>query len=153
MLESEGGLLAFHKLMRDYFRFKSRRDVPHKDMFRMLSESGKSATFLTIYKDKLVGGCVCIYSGNNAYLWYLAAKRKTYHHLWPNTMAVWAALQYAYRQHLDHLFFLDAGLPFERSPLRDFILGFGGKPVSKYRWFRFPLPFLNKLMYWLYNDK
>lgn len=153
IMESKQEFDAFYKIMLNYFRLKSRRDVPHKTMFRMLLESGRSKTFLTTYKDKLVGGCVCLMSDNNAYLWYLASKRKTYHNLWPNAMSVWAAIKHAHSQGLDHMYFLDVGLPFKNNPLREFIMEFGGKPVSKYRWFRLPWPPLNKAMFWLYNDK
>lgn len=119
----------------------------------MLNSEGDSKTFVTIYKNKIIGGCVCLYSGKNAYMWYLASKRKTYIHLSPASITVWAAIKYAYTHGYEHIYFLDAGLPFRNNPFREFILSFGGKPVSKYRWFRLPVPYINRFLSWCYNDK
>ncbi len=151
--ENEKELGAFYKLLRSYFRFKTRRSIPHRKMFSMLNSEGDSKTFVTIYKNKIIGGCVCLYSGKNAYMWYLASKRKTYIHLSPASITVWAAIKYAYTHGYEHIYFLDAGLPFRNNPFREFILSFGGKPVSKYRWFRLPVPYINRFLSWCYNDK
>ena len=50
------------------------------------------------------------------------------------------------------MYFLDAGLPFKRNPMREFILNFGGKQVSEYRWFRIQFPWVGRLMDWFYNE-
>ena len=152
-IKNEDELTEFYNLLRNYFRFKTRRSIPQKKMFCLLNSSGNSKTFVTIYKNKIIGGCVCLYSGKNAYMWYLASKRKTYIHLSPSSITVWAAIKYAYVHEYEHIYFLDAGLPFRNNPFRDFILSFGGKPVSKYRWFKFPLPYINKVLSWCYNYK
>lgn len=152
-LSGEAELRSFYKLLHAYFLFKTRRNIPNKNMFRQLAQSQHSKTLATVYKGKIIGGCVCIFSDNNAYLWYIASKRKTYHHIHPNTATVWSAIEYAYTHHFDHIFFLDAGLPFRQNPMREFILSFGGKPVSKFRWFWIPIPRINKIVSWFYNDK
>jgi len=153
LLSDEAELNTFYKLLHNYFFFKTRRHIPGKNLFRQLAKSANSKILITLYKSRIIGGCVCIFSCNNAYLWYLASKRKTYHHIRPNSATVWAAIEYAHKQHFNHIYFLDAGLPFRNNPMRDFILSFGGKPISKYRWFRFPIPRVNKLLSWFYNDK
>lgn len=143
---------AFHRLLRNYFRLKHRRSVPAKEMFHLLAEDNHSKTFITKYKGNVIGGCVCLYSENNAYLWYLASKKKTYHLLHPDAVTIWQAIKYAHDKGYDHIYFMDAGLPLKKSPFREFILQFGGKPVSKYRWFRCPFPWINKLCSWLFNE-
>lgn len=52
-------------------------------------------------------------------------------------MTIWQALSDAQEQDAQHLHFMDAGLPLKSNLYREFILGFGGKPVTKFRWFRF----------------
>jgi hypothetical protein len=47
---------------------------------------------------------------------------------------------------------MDVGLPFKKSHYRDFILKFGGKEVSSYRWFRFTFGWLNHLMRLVYKE-
>lgn len=152
-IKNEEELTVFYKLLRNYFRFKTRRSIPQKKMFSLMNASGNSKTFVSIYKNKIIGGCVCIYSGNNAYMWYLASKCKTYIHLSPSCITVWSAIKYAYNNGYDHIYFLDAGLPFRNNPFREFILSFGGKPVAKYRWFRLPISCINNFLSWCYNDK
>lgn len=65
---------------------------------------------------------------------------------------MWKALNYAHEHHYGHMFFMDVGLPWRRNPFRDFILSFGGKPVSTYRWFRFSISWVNSLLRWLHRE-
>lgn len=152
ILTDKHDLHTFYKQLRRYFLTKGRRYVPHEKIFQMMHEEGRSKTFATTYKNKIIGGCVCIYSQSEAFLWFLASKRTSYHHLSPDTTTVWAAIKYAHINNYQHIYFLDAGLPFKSNPFREFILKFGGKPVTKYRWFRFPCSAINKLFSWIYND-
>ncbi len=144
---------SFHQLLKRYYRFKPRRHIPNERYFQEMAKSQHCKIFLTTYEGKKIGGCACAFSGGNAYLWFLAAKRKTYAKLHPDTITTWNAIQYAYKHHYDHIFFMDVGLPWHRNPFREFILSFGGKPVSKYRWFRFYSSIINKMLTWLYKDK
>ncbi|MCI6550209.1 MAG: GNAT family N-acetyltransferase, partial [Prevotella sp.] len=32
------------------------------------------------------------------------------------------------------------------------ILSFGGKPVAKYRWFRFSIGWINRILTWIYKE-
>lgn len=76
-----------------------------------MAKSHNAKIFLTTYGGKNIGGCACVYSEGNAYLCYLAAKRKTYSMLHPDTMVVWNAIQYAYEHNYNHIYFMDVGLP------------------------------------------
>ena len=100
----------------------------------------------------MVGCCACVFSAGNAYLWYSAALRKSYARLHPLAATVWNAIKYAHENNYAHMCFMDVGLPFQRNPYREFILQFGGKPVSTYRWFRFSVKWVNALLAWLYRD-
>lgn len=140
------------KLLKWHFKFKARRSIPSVDMFQQLSTLDKCKMFVTKYRKHVIGTCICIYTNGNAYMWHLASLRKSYMPLHPTTLTVWAALSDAYAEGMRHMYFLDAGLPFKHSPMRDFILSFGGKPVTKYRWFITPLPWLNSIVNWIYNE-
>ena len=67
-------------------------------------------------------------------------------------MTVWQAIIWAWKHNYAHIYFLDAGLPYPNNPFREFILRFGGKPVAKYRWFRFSIGWLNKLLSWIWKE-
>lgn len=149
---SEAEVLAFHKLLRRFYRFKWRRLIPPARQFAELYNSRHAHFFVTLYKDKIIGGCTCICSEGNAYLWYLASRRKRYPHLHPNMMTIWHAINWAWQHNYAHFCFLDVGLPYPRNPFREFILKFGGKPVAKYRWFRFTIGWLNGVVSWFYKE-
>ena len=140
------------RLLRRHFRFKPRRTVPKIEELRMLVKSGHSKVFVTKQGTKVVATCVCIYSEGNAYIWYLAYNNKRRMALSPMSHTVWTVLNDAHKTGYRHLYFLDAGLPFEHSSMREFILSFGGKPVTKYRWFRTPFAWLNRLFSWIYSE-
>lgn len=151
-VSSQTEMDAFYKMLNGFYRMKIRRLIPPIDQFRQLYASDNAKIFVTTYHGKMIGGCACAYSEGNAYLWYLASKRKSYPLLHPNLMTIWNALNYAYAHNYAHFFFLDAGLPWKRSRFREFILRFGGKPVAKYRWFRFSIGWLNRVLTWLYRE-
>ena len=129
-----------------------RRIIPKIEQFKELYKSHNARLLIPLYKNKLVGGCACPYSEGDAYLWYLASKRKSHPTLHSDTMTVWKAIGHAYEHRYAHIRFLDVGLPFKGNPFRDFILSFGGKPVAKYRWFRISIPWLNRLLSWWYAE-
>lgn len=67
-------------------------------------------------------------------------------------MTIWYALKYAHEHGYAHFRFMDAGLPWKQNLYREFLLNFGGKPVTSYRWFRFYTRIINKILYWIYKQ-
>ena len=151
-VESDGEFEDYYHMLRRFFSFKVRRYLPPEQMFRQLKDDGRCKLYVTLYKEKVIGGCAVAISEGNAYLWYMASLRKSHHYLHPGTMTVWHALEEAYAIGLRHFYFMDVGLPFRKDPRREFILRFGGKPVGTYRWFRFTLPWMNKFAGWFYKE-
>lgn len=150
--EKEEDIRDFHRLLKNYFRLKIRRDIPSLDFLRQLQNNKSGKVFLTTYKNKVIGGCSCIFTKGNAYLWHLASKRKTYAFLSPELITTWAAIKYAHAHHYDHIYFMNVGFPWKKNPKREFFLSFGGKPVTKYRWFRFRSKIVNCIVNWLYKE-
>ena len=149
---TEEDLDRFVHLVRGFYRWKVHRVVPPEKQIAEIYRSDNGRLFATLYKGRLIGGCVCVYSEGNAYLWYLASLRKRYAWLHPAMMTVWQAITWAWKHNYAHIYFLDAGLPYPNNPFREFILRFGGKPVAKYRWFRFSIGWLNKLLSWIWKE-
>ena len=151
-IESAEDFKKFIKLLRSHHWFKPKRYIPDGEFFRQLMEGQNARLFVTEYHEKVIGCCACAYSKGDAYLWYSGFRRKSYLRLHPDIMTVWNALQQAYEYKYNHMFFMDVGLPFRRNSFREFILSFGGKPVSTYRWFRCNLPWVNALLKWVYKS-
>ena len=138
-------------MLRRNYSSKIRKHFPDLHLFRMLMKQGAAKVFLVKYKNKIIGGSFCMYSGDTAYLCFSGGLRKTFAWLHPGAMAVWVALQDAHAHGYGHFEFVDAGLPFRKTGYRNFILSFGGKQVSTRRWFRFRWTWLNRLAGWLYR--
>lgn len=142
----------FHKLYKSFYRMKPHNYVPSKEYFEEISQSCGARLLVCTKATKMLGGCTLAFCNGDAYLWHLAARRKSYLPLHPDTVTVWQAIRYAYGTGCRHIHFMDIGLPWKRNSFRNFIRSFGGKPVTKFRWFRFSNPFVNKLLKWVYKQ-
>lgn len=152
VVSKEEDFVAFSKLLRHHNILKPKRYIPDDKFFRQLMEQDNGRLFVTKYHGRVIGCSACVYSNNNAYLWYSAFRRKTYMHLHPDVVTIWDTIKDAYNRGFQHVYFLDVGLPFSRNPFREFILRFGGKEQSTYRWFRFSIKWVNKLLAWIYRE-
>ena len=155
---SEADFALFMRLLRRHNRLKPKRYIPQDDFFRGITAQGNGRLYLTRYHDHVIGCSAVVYSGshehlqNNAYLWYAAFRRKSFAWLHPDELTIWHAIKDSHRRGYDHICFLDVGLPFRKNRFRDFILRFGGKPTSTYRWFHTSIGWLNRLLSWFYRD-
>ena len=143
---------AFSKLLRKHNLLKPKRYIPDDLFFRRLMEGDDGQLFVTKYHNRVIGCSAVVYSEGNAYLWYSAFRRKSFIAVHPDVMTIWDAMQDCYQRGFDHMCFMDVGLPFSKNPFREFILRFGGKEQSTYRWFRFSIRWVNKLLRWLYRE-
>lgn len=140
----------FSRMLNHVYSSRIRRYFPNNNFFHYMDNlfvHGEQAKiFVVKYKEKIIGGSVCIYSGENAYLWFSGGMRKTYALQYPGILAVWMALKDAHERGYRHMEFMDVGLPFRKHGYRDFVLRFGGKQSSTRRWFRISWRWLNNLM-------
>lgn len=134
------------------YKFKPLRFLPVKKFFELINKSKNCTMLVSRYKGKAIGGATIVYSKENAFLWYYAAKSKTYPLLHPGLTTIWNAISLCHKRNYKHIIFMNTGLPFKRSRFRDFILTFGGKPYSSYRWFKINIPYLSRLSSWLFRE-
>lgn len=150
--ETDEEFRAFSKLLHHHHWLKPRRFIPNDVQFRGMQESGHCKLFITQYHGHVIGCSVLAYSRHDAYLWYSAARRKSYASLHPNAVTYWNTIKDAHADGYDHIRFMDVGLPFRKNIYRDFILKFGGKEVSTYRWFYISIRWVNALASWLWRE-
>ena len=151
-VENVDDFRAFSRLLRHHNWLKPKRYIPDDTFFQRIQQQQLGRLYVTKMHGHVIGCSAVVYSGRNAYLWYSAFRRKTYAWLHPDVLTIWHAIKDAHRRGFDHMFFLDVGLPFSRNPFREFILRFGGKPASTYRWFHCNLSWVNRLLSWIYRD-
>ena len=152
IVQTEDDFKAFSKLLRKHNLLKPKRYIPDDTFFRKIMEGEHGRLFVTKYRGKVIACSACVYSMGDAYLWYSAFRRKTYRFLHPDVVVVWDVMKHAYENGYAHMCFMDVGLPFSKNPFREFILRFGGKEQSTYRWFRFSIRWINSLLSWLYRE-
>ncbi|MFA6812197.1 MAG: GNAT family N-acetyltransferase [Bacteroidaceae bacterium] len=141
---------GFARMLKRNYSSHIRKTFPNKIFFQQINEilvkSGRAKIFIVKYKEKIIGGSVCSYSGENASLWYSGGMHTTYAHQYPGVLAVWGAMKDAHRCGYRHIEFMDVGLPFQKNGYRNFVTLFGGKLSSTRRWFKFRWRWLNKLL-------
>ena len=152
IVSTEEDFKAFQKLLRKHHILKPKRYIPDEIFFRKVMEGTGGKLFVTKYHGRVIACAAVAYSEGDAYLWYSAFRRKTYHKLHPDTIVIWDVMKHAHQNGYKHMRFMDVGLPYGKNPFREFILRFGGKEQSTYRWFRFSIRWVNKLLAWLYRE-
>lgn len=150
-VSSDDDFHAFSTLLRHHNWTKPKRYIPADEFFRGL-HGDHGRLFVTRFRGRVVGCSAVAYSQNQAYLWYAAYRRKSFAWLRPDVLTIWHAIKSSYERGCEHIFFMDVGLPFQKNVYRDFILRFGGKPTSTYRWFKFSVGWINSLFSWFYRD-
>lgn len=143
---------SFMRLLRQHHWLKPKRYIPAAEFFQGLRQCQDGRLYLTRYREHIIGCSAVAYSQGQAYLWYAAYRRKTYAWLHPAVLTVWHAIKDSHRRRMEHIFFMDVGLPFRKNAYREFILRFGGKPTSTYRWFRCSIGWVNSVLSWFYRD-
>lgn len=151
-VKNEDDFLAFTKLMRRHNRLKPKRYIPADEFFRGLYESENGRLYVTRYHGYIIGCSALVYSENQAYLWYAAYRRKTFAFLHPADVTIWHAIKDSHSKGYEHIYFMDVGLPFRKNTFREFLLRFGGKPTSSYRWFHCTIGWINNMLSWFYRD-
>ena len=143
---------AFMHLLRMHNKLKPKRFIPANEFFLGLMNTPNARLFLTRYNGHTIGCSAVVYSQQQAYLWYAAYRRKTFAILHPDILTIWHVLKDAHQRGYEHVFFMDVGLPFRKNVFREFILRFGGKQTSGYRWFHCTIGWINNLFSWYYRD-
>ena len=151
-VQTDADFGAFSKLLRRHNWLKPKRYIPSDAFFQAIRERGNGSLSLTRYHGHVIGCSAVVYSQRQAYLWYCAFRRKSYARLHPDLLTIWHAIKSAHAEGYEHIYFMDVGLPFRKNRFRDFILRFGGKPTSTYRWFHCAIPWVNRLLSWVYRE-
>jgi hypothetical protein len=147
---SETEFKQFHEILKQLYRHKVRKPLPHHSFFdnfrKILVPAGAGKLLVVKKNDTVIGGILCaIMPGKTIYEWYIAGLDDEYKDIHPSVLATWAAIRYAIREQLDHFDFLGAGSPDSAYGVRDFKERFGGETVEYGRFERVHQPVLMKI--------
>ena len=152
LVENDQEFKAASKLLRHHHWLKPRRYLPPDTFFRGMMESGSCKIFISQFREHVIGVSVLVLYDKDSYLWYSASRRKSFAPLHPHAVTIWETIKWAHANGREHIRFMDVGLPFRKNLYRDFILRFGGKETSTYRWFRISIRWINRLASWLWRE-
>ena len=102
--DNEKDIQDFSRMLKKAYSSQVRKHFPDIGFFRLLAwqnpEKELAKVFLVKYKGKIIGGSICLFSKESAYLWFSGGMRKTYAFLYPGILAVWAPITYARRKRI-----------------------------------------------------
>ena len=161
LADTEAEIKEFALMLKRNYLSKIRKHFPAIEFFQQIQRGiqdvhlGESwqrfKIFIVKHQQKIIGGSVCIYSGDTAFVWFSGGLNKTHLRQYPGVLAVWKALTDAQERGFKHLEFMDVGTPFRKHGYRDFVLRFGGEQISTRRWFHFRWKWLNQLCVRFYD--
>lgn len=155
VIESREELDDFFHMLKNFYSSKFARYLPNiyffYNLFTYNTDKQLGEIFTVRYHGKIIGGAVCFFSEDTAYLVLAGGLRKSYPTLYPNVLSIWNAMLTSRKMGYSHFEFMNVGLPFKKLGYRDFILRFGGRQLGTRRWFRFRWKWLNKTMEKFYS--
>ena len=105
---------------------------------------GKGKIILTRYQNKIIGGAVLGFEGNETvYCLYYWGKSKRYKNLYPTIFTLYSAMQLAEDNGFSFFDYMDVGFLNKNAGRSRFLLQFGGKQAATRRWYRYNWDLLN----------
>ncbi|MCX6303796.1 MAG: peptidoglycan bridge formation glycyltransferase FemA/FemB family protein [Bacteroidetes bacterium] len=137
--ESAGEVEAFYQLLKDLYKTKVRKPLPPLTFFlnfyQKIQLENKGVILVVIYKDAVIGGMVCPFSGlHTIHEWYICSLQDRLKHLYPGVLATWAGIDFAIRHKFRYFDFMGIGSPQKPYGVRNFKTKFGGEIINYGRW-------------------
>jgi lipid II:glycine glycyltransferase (peptidoglycan interpeptide bridge formation enzyme) len=129
----------FYRLLQDLYKKKVRKPLPPLNFFinfyQKIQLENKGALLIVNYKDEVIGGMVCPFSGHQTvHEWYICSLQDRLKHLYPGVLATWAGIDFAIRNKFRYFDFMGIGSPQKPYGVRNFKTQFGGEIINFGRW-------------------
>ena len=130
---------SFYRLLKDLYQKKVRKPLPPLTFFinfyRKIQLEKKGVVLVVVYKDEVIGGMVCPFSGNHTvHEWYICSLQNRLKHLYPGVLATWAGIDFAFDNNFSSFDFMGIGSPQKPYGVRNFKTRFGGEVINFGRW-------------------
>jgi serine/alanine adding enzyme len=134
----------FYNILLNLYREKIKKPIFPKEFFEGVFINKFGKYFLVIYNEEIIGGILCpILEGTCIYEFYICALDEEFKEQYPSTMATWAAIEYANKNHIPVFDFMGAGRKDTDYGVREFKSRFGGELVEFGRYIKLN----NKILY------
>ena len=147
-------VIEFYNILQKLYVQKVKKPLFPKEFFEEIFNKCFGKYFLATYKEKIIGGILCpIIEGRCIYEFYVCGLDEEYREQCPSTMATWAAIEYANRNHIHFFDFMGAGRKDQDYGVREFKSRFGGELVEYGRFIKINKPILYKIGVFALNLK
>jgi lipid II:glycine glycyltransferase (peptidoglycan interpeptide bridge formation enzyme) len=144
--ENVSEINEFYFILQKLYNQKIKKPLFSKKFFEKIFNKGFGKYFLVIYNNKIIGGIICpILKGRCIYEFYVCGWDEEYKEQYPSTMATWAAMEFANKNHIPIFDFMGAGISGMDYGVRDYKSRFGGELVEYGRYIKIANPILYKI--------
>jgi serine/alanine adding enzyme len=135
---------AVYSILKDLYDTRVKLPLPDFDFFRGFLHSDIAKFFVVKYEGKVIAGSFCLFlPGKNLFTMYYCGERVINNRIFPTSLAIYAAIEFAVQQKVEIVDMMGAGKPNEEYGVRDYKSQFGGDLVAFGRY----LKVLNPLLY------
>lgn len=146
LAKSVEDVLDVYNILKNLYAEKVKLPLPDFDFFKSFLYSDIARVFVVKYDEKIIAGSFCfVYPGRNIYTMYYSGLREIKKKIFPTSLAVYAAIEYAARNGIQYVDLMGAGKPDQQYGVRDYKAQFGGELVEHGRFLKIFKPFLYQL--------
>lgn len=121
----------FYSVLDDLYRTKVKTPLFPFSFFEKLYTSVFGRFLLVKYKDRIVGGTVCVCGDDVVYEWFACGEDGVHKNVYPSTLATYAGICFAAENGFRRFDMMGAGAPEDGGyGVRDFKMKFGGELVE-----------------------
>jgi Uncharacterized protein involved in methicillin resistance len=128
---SIGEISDFYSILEELYRTRVKTPLFPKSFFMKLWEMPFSKFILVKYKDRIVGGTLCVFDNDTVYEWFACGEDGAYKNVFPSTVATYYGIQFAVQNGFQRFDMMGAGSPGDGGyGVREFKAKFGGELVE-----------------------
>lgn len=143
---TEEQVIEYYAILKNLYETKVKTPLFPESFFQELAKHKDARFLLTMFRDKVIGGTVCVeLEGKCLYEWFACGEDGVYPHVFPSCYATYAGIKYAAEHGCARFDMMGAGKPDEAYGVRDFKARFGGKEVEHGRFLAIIKPLLYKV--------
>jgi serine/alanine adding enzyme len=137
---------AVYEILHDLYKNRVRLPLPDFEFFKAFIDSELAKIFVVKFEEKVIAGSFCLYLENkNLFTLYYCGVREINRKIFPTSLAIYAALEFAAKNNISIVDLMGAGQPDEEYGVRDFKAQFGGELVEHGRYLKILNPFLYRI--------
>lgn len=155
-LSTDEELRILYNYFEKYNNWKFVHQLPpykyFENFYHQMTVKNKGKIFLTVYKNKIIGGNIVSIKGDTITNLFDWSHSKRYSKLHPSTFSVWNLIEYGEKNGYKTIDFLESGHFNQKTGRVKKLINMGGIEKATRRWYRFNWNVINYFMSKMYND-